>query len=135
MGPVELIVRPFPGTSPGRGAVRALAGLQLSGSVRVLDTLLVVKAADGSVDTTELSDIPGLADVVQAQPLSLIAVDDAEEVGDTLDAGTCAVLALVEQTWATEAAEAVRDSGGELAASVRIPAQVVREVLETVERS
>jgi uncharacterized membrane protein len=135
MGTVELIVLTFPGTSPGRGAVRALAGLQLSGSVRVLDTLLVVKAADGSVDTTELSDIPGLADVVQAQPLSLIAVDDAEEVGDTLDAGTCAVLALVEQTWATEAAEAVRDSGGELAASVRIPAQVVREVLETVERS
>jgi uncharacterized membrane protein len=135
MGPVELIVLTFPGTSPGRGAVLALAGLQLSGSVRVLDTLLVVKAADGSVDTTELSDIPGLADVVQAQPLSLIAVDDAEEVGDTLDAGTCAVLALVEQTWATEAAEAVRDSGGELAASVRIPAQVVREVLETVERS
>jgi uncharacterized membrane protein len=135
MGPVELIVLTFPGTSPGRGAVRALAGLQLSGSVRVLDTLLVVKAADGSVDTTELSDIPGLADVVQVQPLSLIAVDDAEEVGDTLEAGTCAVLALVEQTWAAEAAEAVRDSGGELAASVRIPAQVVREVLETVERS
>jgi uncharacterized membrane protein len=135
MGPVELIVLTFPGTSPGRGAVRALAGLQLSGSVRVLDTLLVVKAADGSVDTTELSDIPGLADVVQVQPLSLIAVDDAEEVGDTLEAGTCAILALVEQTWAAEAAEAVRDSGGELAASVRIPAQVVREVLETVERS
>jgi uncharacterized membrane protein len=135
MGPVELIVLTFPGASPGRGAVRALAGLQLSGSVRVLDTLLVVKAADGSVDTTELSDIPGLADVVQIQPLSLIAVDDAEEVGDTLEAGTCAVLALVEQTWAAEAAEAVRDSGGELAASVRIPAQVVREVLETAEKS
>ena len=135
MGPVELIVLTFPGASPGRGAVRALAGLQLSGSVRVLDTLLVVKAADGSVDTTELSDIPGLADVVQVQPLSLIAVDDAEEVGDTLEAGTCAVLALVEQTWAAEAAEAVRDSGGELAASVRIPAQVVREVLETAEKS
>lgn len=135
MGPVELIVLTFPGASPGRGAVRALAGLQLSGSVRVLDTLLVVKAADGSVDTTELSDIPGLADVVQIQPLSLIAVDDAEEVGDTLEAGTCAVLALVEQTWAAEAAEAVRDSGGEFAASVRIPAQVVREVLETAEKS
>src|ERR1700677_839770 len=112
MGPVELIVHTFTAPSPGRGAVRPLAGLQLSGSVRCLDTLLVVKAADGSVDTTELSDIPGLADVVQAQPLSLIGVDDAEEVGDTLDAGTCAVLALVEQTWATEAAEAVRDSGG-----------------------
>jgi hypothetical protein len=95
----------------------------------------VVKAADGSVSTTELSDIPGLADVAQPQPLSLIAVDDAEEVGETLDPCSCAVLTLVEQTWAAEAAEAVRESGGELAASVQIPAQVVHEVLAAVKRS
>jgi Family of unknown function (DUF6325)/Short C-terminal domain len=125
MGPVELIVLTFPGALPGPGAVRALAGLRLSGAVRILDTLLVVKAADGSVSTMELSDIPGLADVAQPQPLSLIAVDDAEEVGETLDPCSCAVLTLVEQTWAAEAAEAVRESGGELAASVQIPAQAV----------
>lgn len=135
MGPVELIVLTFPGTSPGQGAVRALAGLRLSGAVRVLDTLLVVRAADGSVSTTELCDIPGLADVVQAQSLNLIAFDDAEEVGETLEDSSCAVLALVEQTWAVEAAEAVRESGGELAASVQIPAQVVHEVLAAAERS
>jgi uncharacterized membrane protein len=135
MGPVELIVLTFPGARPGSGAVRALAGLRLSGAVRVIDTLLVVKAADGSIATTELSDLAGLSDVVQVQPLSLIAVDDAEEVGQTLDPGSCALLALVEQTWAAEAAQAVRESGGELAASIRIPPQVVQEVLVMVEAS
>lgn len=134
MGPVEFLVLTFPGANPGPGAVRALAGLRLSGAVRVIDTLLVAKAADGSVTTSELSDIPELADLAtadlaQAGQASLIAADDADEVALTLDPGNCALLALVEQTWATEAAQAVRDAGGELTVSVRIPPQVVDEVL------
>jgi hypothetical protein len=109
--------------------------LRLSGAVRVIDTLLVAKDDDGAVTTRELVDVPEFAYIAQPDQASLIAADDAEEVGQTLDPGNCAVLALVEQTWAAEAAEAVRASGGELAASVRIPPQVVREVLATLEAS
>ena len=135
MGPVEFLVLTFPGSSPGDGAIRALAGLRLSGAVRVIDTLLVAKGADGAVSTRELSEIPEFAYVTQSDQASLIAADDAEEVGATLDPGNCALLALVEQTWAAEAAAAVRSSGGELVASVRIPPQVVREVLDALEAS
>jgi uncharacterized membrane protein len=135
MGPVEFLVLTFPGTTPGDGAIRALAGLRLSGAVRVIDTLLVAKGDDGAVTTRELVDIPEFAYIAEPDQASLIATDDAEEVGQTLDPGNCALLALVEQTWAAEAAEAVRASGGELAASVRIPPQVVREVLATLEKS
>jgi uncharacterized membrane protein len=135
MGPVEFLVLTFPGTTPGDGAIRALAGLRLSGAVRVIDTLLVAKGDDGVVTTRELVDVPEFAYIAQPDQASLIATDDAQEVGQTLDPGNCAVLALVEQTWAAEAAEAVRASGGELAASVRIPPQVVREVLATLETS
>jgi uncharacterized membrane protein len=135
MGPVEFLVLTFPGTTPGDGAIRALAGLRLSGAVRVIDTLLVAKGDNGAVTTRELVDIPEFAYIAEPDQASLIATDDAEEVGQTLDPGNCALLALVEQTWAAEAAEAVRASGGELAASVRIPPQVVREVLATLETS
>jgi hypothetical protein len=135
MGPVEFLVLTFPGTSPGDGAIRALAGLRLSGAVRVIDTLLVSKGADGDLSTRELSEIPEFAYVAQADQTSLIAADDADEVGAALDPGSCALLALVEQTWAAEAAEAVRASGGELAASVRIPAQVVQDALSALEAS
>jgi uncharacterized membrane protein len=135
MGPVEFLVLTFPGSSPGDGAIRALAGLRLSGAVQVIDTLLVAKGADGAVSTRELSEIPEFAYVAQSDQASLIAADDAEEVGATLDPGNCALLALVEQTWAAEAAAAVRSSGGELVASVRIPPQVVREVLDALEAS
>jgi uncharacterized membrane protein len=135
MGPVEFLVLTFPGTTPGEAAVRALAGLRQSGAVRVLDTLLVSKATDGGVTASELADIPALADVVRHDDTRLIAADDAEEVGLTLDPGNCALLALVEQTWAADAAEAVRAAGGELAASVRIPAQVIDEVVVAGEAS
>jgi hypothetical protein len=135
MGPVEFLVLTFPGVSPGDGAIRALAGLRLSGAVRVIDTLLVSKGADGDLSTRELSEIPEFAYVAQAEQTSLIAADDADEVGAALDPGSCALLALVEQTWAAEAAEAVRASGGELAASVRIPAQVVQDALSALEAS
>jgi uncharacterized membrane protein len=135
MGPVEFVVLTFPGTSPGDGAIRALAGLRLSGAVRVIDTLLVAKEDDGSLLTRELADIPEFAYVAQADQTSLIAADDAEEVGSTLTPGSCALLAVVEQTWAAQAAAAVRASGGELTASVRIPPQVVREVLDALAAS
>jgi hypothetical protein len=135
MGPVEFLVLTFPGANPGDGAIRALAGLRLSGAVRVIDTLLVAKGADGDLTTRELTEIPEFAYVAQADQTSLIAADDADEVGASLDPGSCALLALVEQTWAAEAAEAVRASGGELAASVRIPAQVVRDALAALEAS
>jgi hypothetical protein len=42
----------FPGATPGPGAVQALSGLRRAGVVRIIDTLLVTKAADGTVTTT-----------------------------------------------------------------------------------
>jgi hypothetical protein len=68
MGPVEFLVLTFPEMSPGDGALRALAGLRLSGAVRVIDTLIVAKDADGEVGTRELTEIPEFAYVAQAGP-------------------------------------------------------------------
>jgi uncharacterized membrane protein len=132
VGPVEFLVLTFPGTSPGVGAVTALAQLRESGEIRVIDTLLVAKGADGDVTASELSDVGELAGVVQEGQLNLIDAADAEEVGAALEPGTCALLALVEQTWASRAAAAVRDAGGDLAFSVRIPRQFVDEALAAV---
>ena len=132
MGPVEFVILTFPGDSPGGAAVQALGGLRRSGAVRVIDTMLVAKAADGSVAHRELADVAELAGIVQPDQLNLIDAADAEEVGEALEPGFCAVLALVEQTWASRAATAVRDAGGELAFSVRIPQQFVDEALTAV---
>ena len=129
MGPVEFVILTFPGDSPGGAAVQALGGLRRSGAVRVIDTMLVAKAADGSVAHRELADVAELAGIVQPDQLNLIDAADADEVGDVLDPGNCALLALVEQTWAADAAASVRAAGGQLAASVRIPPEVVDEAV------
>ena len=69
MGPVEFLMLTFPGATPGPGAVQALSGLRRAGVVRVIDTLLVTKAADGTVTHRELDDVPELAGLVQPDEL------------------------------------------------------------------
>lgn len=121
-GPLEFLVLTFPGEAPGREAVGALAGLRRDGEVQVVDSLLVVKGADGAVSSTELADVPHLSQTVAGRDAqnNLIGSEDAEEVGETLEPGSCALAILVEHTWAKNAAEAVRQAGGRLAASVHI---------------
>ncbi|MEU5878865.1 DUF6325 family protein [Spirillospora sp. NPDC047279] len=128
-GPLEFVVLTFPGPAPGKEAVDALAGLRRAGGVQIVDSLVVVKGADGAVTSTELADIPELEGVVSGRDLrdDLIGAEDADEVGASLDPGTCALAVLVEHAWAREAADAVRDAGGRLAASIRIPAEHIPE--------
>jgi hypothetical protein len=133
MGPVQFLVLTFPGASPGTGAVGALGSLRRSGAVNVIDTLLVAKDKTGTISWRELADVPELSSMVQRDQVTLIDAEDAEEAGQLLELGTCAVLALVEQLWAADAARAVREAGGELAISVPIPADVVDAALELAE--
>ncbi|KAB2344414.1 DUF6325 family protein [Actinomadura rudentiformis] len=123
-GPLEFLVLSFPGPAPGKGAVSALTPLR-AGGVEVVDTLLVTKAPDGTVQTTELADLPEFHDLTSEH--DLIAVEDAEEVAAGLDPGTCALAVLVEHSWAKEAAATIKRAGGRLAASIRIPADHIPE--------
>ena len=62
LGPVDYIVVEFPAaraTSQGEMAKELLA-LVDSGTVRVIDVLILTKDADGTVDAMELSDIKEL---------------------------------------------------------------------------
>lgn len=135
-GPLEFLVLTFPGERPDSDAIGALAGVRRSGDVRLVDSLVVARGGDGSMAATELADIPELSGVLTGtDPTTLIDAGDAEEVGEMLEPGTCALLLLVEHAWAREAAEAVREAGGRIAASVRIPPEFAEEALSSMEAS
>ncbi|MFE0106671.1 DUF6325 family protein [Streptomyces sp. NPDC059009] len=128
-GPVEFLVLAFPGERPGRGAVAALAELRRSGEVRVMDSLVVAKAATGDTSRAELDEFEEFADVLagREEEPNLIGPEDAEEAAAVLEPGGCALLVLVEHLWAGRAARAVRGAGGHIAASVRIPPDRVEQ--------
>jgi Family of unknown function (DUF6325) len=137
LGPVDYIVVEFPaGAANFTGEmVDELVALVESGTVRVIDALVLTKNEDGSVDATELSDIDGLGplEVVEAQLAELLAADDVEHLAAAMEPGSTAGVLIWENLWAAPFASAARRSGGQLIADGRIPIQAIIASIEADE--
>ncbi|MCX5230965.1 hypothetical protein [Streptomyces sp. NBC_00233] len=59
--------------------------------------------------------------------VNLLGPEDAEEAAETLEPGSCALMLLVEHVWAARAAEAIREAGGRIAGTARVPPEYVRQ--------
>jgi uncharacterized membrane protein len=133
LGPVEILVVSFPGNQFTGEVAPALAELVQTGLIRVIDLVFVTKDADGDVVAIELSDLDqatGAAFQPHVEtPSGLLADQDIEDLGADLAPNSSAAILLFEHVWATKFRDAVVDSGGELVASIRVPKEVIDEVV------
>ncbi|HET6870162.1 MAG TPA: DUF6325 family protein [Solirubrobacteraceae bacterium] len=141
LGPVDYIVVEFPADRAnfsGEMAAR-LKELIDSGTVRVLDLLMLRKDEDGSVEGFEVHDFEhgevGELRELETELAMLLAAEDVEAIGAALEPGSVAGVLVWENTWAAPFASSVRRSGGELVASGRIPIQALAAALEAEEAS
>ena len=131
LGPVDYLVVGFPaGKADFSGAMAdELRKLMDSGTVRVLDLVIVTKAEDGTVEAAELRDHDesevGELRSLEAELSLMLALEDVERVGADLEPGSTAAVLVWENTWAGPLASAIRHSGGELIANGRIPTQAI----------
>ena len=136
LGPVDYLVVGFPaGKADFSGAMAdELKKLMDSGTVRVLDLVIVTKAEDGTVEAAELRDHDesevGELRSLEAELSLLLASEDVERVGADLEPGSTAAVLVWENTWAGPLASAIRHSGGELLANGRIPTQAIIAAVE-----
>ena len=139
LGPVDYLVVEFPaGTSNFTGEMATeLLALVDSGTIRVIDILILTKNEDGSVDATELSDIENLGPLqaVEAELAELLAADDVEHLAAAMEPGSTAGVLIWENLWAAPFASAARRSGGQLIANGRIPIQAIIASIEADEAS
>ena len=139
LGPIDYLVVEFPaGASNFNGEMaKELLALVDSGTVRVVDVLILTKNEDGTVDAMELSDIPALGELqaVEAQLAELLAADDVANLAAAMDPGSTAGVLIWENLWAAPFASAVRRSGGQLIANGRIPIQAIIASIEADELS
>jgi uncharacterized protein DUF6325 len=139
LGPVDYIVVEFPaGASNFTGEMaNELLALVDSGTIRVIDVLILTKDEDGAVDAMELSDVPELGELqaVEAQLAELLAADDVEHLAAAMEPGSTAGVLIWENLWAAPFASAARRSGGQLIATGRIPIQAIIASIEADERS
>src|SRR5216117_1065642 len=137
LGPVDYLVVEFPaGASNFTGEMAAeLLALVDSGTIRVIDMLILTKNEDGTVEATELSDIDELGElqVVEAQLAELLAEDDVEHLAAAMEPGSTAGVLIWENLWAAPFAAAARRSGGQLIADGRIPIQAIIASIEADE--
>jgi hypothetical protein len=137
LGPVDYIVVEFPaGASNFTGEMaEALLALVDSGTIRVIDVLILTKNEDGTVDAMELSEIEQLGPLqaVEAQLAELLAEEDVAHLAAAMDPGSTAGVLIWENLWAAPFASAVRHSGGQLIATGRIPIQAIIASIEADE--
>jgi hypothetical protein len=136
LGPVDYLVVRFPADKADfSGAMAAeLKKLTEGDTIRVLDLVLVTKAADGTVEAAELREhdesAVGELRSLEADLSLLLAVEDVERVGADLEPGSVAAILVWENTWAGPLASAIRHSGGELIGAGRIPTQALIAAVE-----
>lgn len=129
VGPIDYLVVEFPaGRQQFTGEMAdELARLHSSGTVRVLDVLVLVKAEDGTVEGHELDDLEELSvlEDVELQVAEILAAEDVANVAEAMEPGSVAGVVVWENRWAAPFAAAARRSGGQLIATGRIPTQAL----------
>jgi hypothetical protein len=137
LGPVDYVVVEFPaGASNFTGEMaEALIALVDSGTIRVIDVLILTKDGDGTVEAMELSEIEELGPLqaVEGQLAELLAADDVVNLAAAMDPGSTAGVLIWENLWAAPFASAARRSGGQLIATGRIPIQAIIASIEADE--
>jgi len=133
IGPVEILVVGFPGNQFTGEIAPALGELVESGLIRVIDLVFIAKDAEGDVVAIELNELDDTLTVAFQphvdEPSGLISEEDIEDLGADLPPDSSAAILLFEHVWATKFRDAVLNSGGELLASIRIPKEVIDEVV------
>ena len=134
LGPVDYAVVEFPaGASNFTGEMaEELLALVDSGTIRVIDILILTKNEDGTIDAMELSDIEELGELqaLEAQLADLLAEEDVEHLAASMDPGSTAGVLIWENLWAAPFGAAARRSGGQLIATGRIPIQAIIASIE-----
>ena len=133
IGPVEYIAIAFPGNKFSGEIIPAIRELQDSGTIRVLDLVIISKDDEGNVASIELNEASPETQATFAalgvENRNLLGQEDFEDIGSALDPNSTAALMIWENVWAAEFAKSLRNADGILIANGRIPAVVVEELL------
>jgi hypothetical protein len=136
IGPVQYLVVAFPGNKFKGEIAPALAEQVEAGTIRLIDVAFVGKDDGGEVVAFELSDLdPEVREGLErlgASETGLFNEDDVMGVADELEPGNSAALLVWEDVWAKDILSAMKNAGGVLLASDRIPHEVVTAAREWI---
>ena len=135
-GPIDYVLIEFMGNRLTGRAAEELVNLVDRGIIQVYDVMVVGKDVNDSIYLVDLAAPSGqagsFADLDGARS-GILAEEDHLDVAGAMQPGTLAALIVYENTWAIPFVAAALESGGQLIAGGRIPAQDVMAVLDALE--
>lgn len=135
-GPVDVVVLAV-GEPRFDGSV--LAELQkqaASGTIRVLDAMILVKDMSGVRKTVDLEDLPAeeraALGFIETGTRGLFDSMDAAVLWEGMVPGSAVIALAIEHAWAVALVNALAAQGLELALSFRVPAPIVDEAMASL---
>jgi hypothetical protein len=124
---VDIVVIGFPPDAPRTGeSIPLFIDLVDRGVVRILDVMILEKAADEGEVSAEL-------DVFDGASTGMLGDEDASAAADGMQSGEAAVLICFENKWAAPFVSSVHRNGGRVLAFERVPAQDLLDVVDALE--
>jgi Family of unknown function (DUF6325) len=135
IGPVEYLIVGFPGNQFNGKIAPAIGKLVDDGTIRVLDLVFITKDAAGDIAAIEFDENGDLAAFAEldGEVGGFIGAEDIEHAAACLEPNSSAALLIWEDVWATPFVEAMRDAGGVLIESARVPHDLVESALAVID--
>jgi hypothetical protein len=138
-GPVDVVVLAF-GEPKFDGSILAeLEKQAVTGTIRVLDAMVLYKDESGESWRVDLEDLPPehvtALGFIGTDTRGLFDSDDADTLWEGMVPGSAVLALAIEHTWAVDLVNAMDAQGVEVALNFRVPAPIVDEAFASLATS
>ena len=135
-GPVDVVVLAAGEPRLDGGVFAELERQAATGTIRVLDALIVLKDEEGRSWALNLEDLPpeqaAAVGFIETGTRGLFDSDDADMLMEGMVPGSAVVALAIEHTWALALVNALWQAGVEAALNFRVPALDVDEAFASL---
>jgi hypothetical protein len=135
-GPVDVVVLAAGEPRFDGGVFAELERQAATGTIRVLDAMLLVKDEQGQTASLDLEDLPSdvraAVGFIETETRGLFDSEDADTLFEGMVPGSAVVALAIEHTWALALVNALYQAGVDVALNFRVPALVVDEAFASL---
>lgn len=136
-GPVDVVVLALGEPRFDGSILSELERQTASGTIRVLDAMVLFKSDSGKCWRMDLEDLPpdqkAKVGFIETGTRGLFDSEDANTLYEGMVPDSAVIALAIEHTWAVALVNAIVDAGAELALNFRVPALIVDEAFASIE--
>jgi hypothetical protein len=138
-GPVDVLVLAAGEPRFDGGVLAELERQASSGTIRVLDAMILVKDLHGRRWSLNIEELPpadaAALGFIETGTRGLFDSEDADTLYEGMVPGSAVVALAIEHTWAVALVNALYQAGVDVALNFRVPAPIVDEAFASLETS